>query len=39
MPAPTLDFVDVMPKSTHDATVVWLHGLGDSGNGFAPLVP
>ena len=39
MPEPTLDFVDVMPEAEHNATVIWLHGLGDSGNGFAPLVP
>jgi phospholipase/carboxylesterase len=39
MPEPTLDFVDVMPDGEHKATVIWLHGLGDSGNGFAPLVP
>lgn len=39
MPEPMLDFVDVMPQAAHDATVIWLHGLGDSGNGFAPLVP
>lgn len=24
---------------THKATVIWLHGLGDSGNGFAPIAP
>jgi phospholipase/carboxylesterase len=23
----------------HKATVIWLHGLGDSGNGFAPIAP
>lgn len=23
----------------HKATVIWLHGLGDSGDGFAPIVP
>ena len=39
MPSPTLDFVDVMPEQAHNATVIWLHGLGDSGNGFAPIVP
>lgn len=34
-----LPFVDVNPSSEHDAVVIWLHGLGDSGNGFAPIVP
>lgn len=34
-----LQFVDVSAPSTHSATVIWLHGLGDSGNGFAPIVP
>ncbi|MBT1451815.1 alpha/beta fold hydrolase [Glaciecola sp. XM2] len=23
----------------HKATIIWLHGLGDSGNGFAPIAP
>ena len=32
-------FVDVKPAKQHTATVIWLHGLGDSGNGFAPIVP
>lgn len=34
-----LPFVDVNPSRPHDAVVIWLHGLGDSGNGFAPIVP
>ncbi|WJG09578.1 dienelactone hydrolase family protein [Aliiglaciecola sp. LCG003] len=34
-----LPFVEVNPKRPHDAVVIWLHGLGDSGNGFAPIVP
>lgn len=34
-----LPFVEVNPKTAHDAVVIWLHGLGDSGNGFAPIVP
>jgi phospholipase/carboxylesterase len=34
-----LPFVDVNPRQSHDAVVIWLHGLGDSGNGFAPIVP
>jgi predicted esterase len=29
--------VVIAPKSAHSATVVWLHGLGDSGNGWAPI--
>ena len=34
-----LPYVDVNPNGTPDACVIWLHGLGDSGNGFAPIVP
>lgn len=34
-----LPFVEVNPDKPHNAVVVWLHGLGDSGNGFAPIVP
>ena len=34
-----LPYVEVNPKSKAKATVIWLHGLGDSGNGFAPIVP
>lgn len=34
-----LPYVEVNPPSTPDACVIWLHGLGDSGNGFAPIVP
>jgi phospholipase/carboxylesterase len=34
-----LPSVIVDAPSTHQATVIWLHGLGDSGNGFAPIVP
>ncbi|SFD45538.1 alpha/beta hydrolase [Pseudoalteromonas denitrificans] len=26
-------------QGPHKATVIWLHGLGDSGEGFAPIVP
>ncbi|MGB0894291.1 MAG: alpha/beta hydrolase [Parashewanella sp.] len=29
----------VEPKSVASACVIWLHGLGDSGAGFAPVVP
>lgn len=34
-----LPYVEVNPKQTAKAAVIWLHGLGDSGNGFAPIVP
>ncbi|MDP4945300.1 MAG: alpha/beta hydrolase [Alishewanella sp.] len=34
-----LPFVDVPAQGTAQAVVVWLHGLGDSGHGFAPIVP
>jgi len=34
-----LPYVEVNPNSKAKATVIWLHGLGDSGNGFAPIVP
>lgn len=34
-----LPFVEVNPQERPDAVVIWLHGLGDSGNGFAPIVP
>ena len=31
--------VVIETDSQHQATVIWLHGLGDSGHGFAPIVP
>ncbi|WP_333608442.1 alpha/beta hydrolase [Arsukibacterium sp.] len=34
-----LSFVDVKPSGQVKAAVIWLHGLGDSGHGFAPIVP
>jgi phospholipase/carboxylesterase len=34
-----LSFVDVKPQGAVRAAVIWLHGLGDSGHGFAPIVP
>jgi phospholipase/carboxylesterase len=34
-----LPYVEVNPSKEHTAVVIWLHGLGDSGNGFAPIVP
>ncbi|MCF2949158.1 alpha/beta hydrolase [Paraglaciecola aquimarina] len=39
MSAQDLPYVEVNPTTTAKATVIWLHGLGDSGNGFAPIVP
>lgn len=34
-----LPFVDVPSTGPTQAVVVWLHGLGDSGHGFSPIVP
>jgi phospholipase/carboxylesterase len=34
-----LPSVVIPAKSEHKATIIWLHGLGDSGNGFAPIAP
>lgn len=34
-----LPCVEINPSTTPDACVIWLHGLGDSGHGFAPIVP
>ncbi|WDT86286.1 alpha/beta hydrolase [Alteromonas sp. 009811495] len=34
-----LPCVEINPATTPDACVIWLHGLGDSGHGFAPIVP
>ncbi|MGQ8364265.1 alpha/beta hydrolase [Glaciecola sp. 1036] len=34
-----LDAVVIEPANVHKATIIWLHGLGDSGNGFAPIAP
>ncbi len=34
-----LPFVDVPANGEVKAAVVWLHGLGDSGHGFSPIVP
>ncbi|MGB3726508.1 MAG: alpha/beta fold hydrolase [Glaciecola sp.] len=34
-----LPSVEAAPKGKHKATIIWLHGLGDSGNGFAPIAP
>lgn len=35
----SLEFVQYPAQSEHKATVIWLHGLGDSGDGFAPVAP
>ena len=35
----SLEFVEYPAQSEHKATVIWLHGLGDSGDGFAPVAP
>lgn len=32
-----LEFVDYPAKGRHKASIIWLHGLGDSGNGFLPI--
>ncbi|GBL03560.1 alpha/beta hydrolase [Glaciecola sp. KUL10] len=34
-----LPSVEIAAKGDHKATIIWLHGLGDSGNGFAPIAP
>ena len=31
--------VEIAAKGEHKASIIWLHGLGDSGNGFAPIAP
>jgi phospholipase/carboxylesterase len=34
-----LPSVVIQPKSEHQSSIIWLHGLGDSGDGFAPIAP
>lgn len=34
-----LERITIEPKQSATACVIWLHGLGDSGDGFAPVVP
>jgi phospholipase/carboxylesterase len=34
-----LSYVEVNPSQPPTSCVIWLHGLGDSGHGFAPIVP
>jgi len=33
----SLEFVEYPAKAAHKATIIWLHGLGDSGEGFLPV--
>lgn len=35
----TLPCVEIAPKTTAQAAVIWLHGLGADGNDFVPIVP
>ncbi|MDU0114758.1 carboxylesterase [Psychrosphaera aquimarina] len=39
MPTTLLERITIEPKSPANSCVIWLHGLGDSGAGFAPIVP
>ncbi len=39
MSSELLPSVEIAPKGEHKSTIIWLHGLGDSGNGFAPIAP
>jgi phospholipase/carboxylesterase len=39
MPTTLLERITIEPKSPATSCVIWLHGLGDSGAGFAPIVP
>lgn len=34
-----LPAVEIQAQGEHKASIIWLHGLGDSGNGFAPIAP
>ncbi|TCI02630.1 carboxylesterase [Corallincola luteus] len=34
-----LDYIELNPKQEADGCVIWLHGLGDSGDGFAGVPP
>ena len=38
-PNELLPGVNIAAQGPHQATIIWLHGLGDSGNGFAPIAP
>jgi phospholipase/carboxylesterase len=35
----SLAYVEYPAQGEHKASVIWLHGLGDSGDGFAPVAP
>ncbi|CAL1699621.1 unnamed protein product [Somion occarium] len=37
MPGRTLDYLSVSPRTKHTATVIFVHGLGDTGFGWRPL--
>ncbi len=39
MSSEILPAVVIEPNAEHKKTIIWLHGLGDSGNGFAPIAP
>lgn len=39
MSTTSLERITIEPKSPATSCVIWLHGLGDSGAGFAPIVP
>ncbi|MEC4724808.1 carboxylesterase [Shewanella sp. D64] len=39
MPVVKLERITIEPQFKATACVIWLHGLGDSGAGFAPVVP
>jgi pimeloyl-ACP methyl ester carboxylesterase len=32
-----LKFISVAPRSTHTASIIFAHGLGDSGHGWQPV--
>ncbi len=34
-----LERITIEPENTASSCVIWLHGLGDSGAGFSPIVP
>lgn len=34
-----LPFVEYSARGEHTASIIWLHGLGDSGDGFLPIAP
>ena len=36
---PQFDVVEILPKSTHRYSIIWLHGLGADGHDFESIVP